>query len=387
MPNTYTVNFNLPKPAKGDLDWDDEYHDAMDTIDAQLKNINDSIANHTSNINNPHNTSFIQLTDTPSSYSGLANRVVVVNGTATGLTTTTKVPLAEDSNKVGGLYPGNTANNVLKLDSTGNVPLSNLPTSLTGKSADMVDSLHFKTVGGLLYFSTDGTTWIVAGEMTKAVYDANNNGKVDRAENADYATNAGTATNATNATNADKVDGKHAADIVLKENTAGTYINVPSGQTISFKVNNTTSAYINNYGIVGSVYNADLAEGFKTNEDTMPANGTVMSFNPLSGLIEVCKKRNDKRFAGIISYTPGHLLGMTDNYKQEFKDNKKLPIALVGQVYARVKAGWLGIKAGDRLMTARNGKLTKCYWFGHQVATAMESIPPFEEKQIKVLLR
>ena len=59
----------------------------------------------------------------------------------------------------------------------------------------------------------------------------------------------------------------------------------------------------------------------------------------------------------------------------------------MGQVYARVKAGWLGIKAGDRLMTARNGKLTKCFWFGHQVATAMESIPPFEEKQIKVLLR
>jgi len=130
MANTYTIHFNLPKPAKGDLDWDDEYHEAMDTIDAQLKNINDSIANHTSNINNPHSTSFIQLTDTPSSYSGLANRVVVVNSTATGLTTVTRVPLAEDSNKVGGLYPGNSANNVLKLDSTGKVPLSNLPISL-----------------------------------------------------------------------------------------------------------------------------------------------------------------------------------------------------------------------------------------------------------------
>ncbi len=129
MANTYTIHFNLPKPAKGDLDWDDEYHEAMDTIDAQLKNINDSIANHTSNINNPHSTSFIQLTDTPSSYSGLANRVVVVNSTATGLTTVTRVPLAEDSNKVGGLYPGNSANNVLKLDSTGKVPINNLPIS------------------------------------------------------------------------------------------------------------------------------------------------------------------------------------------------------------------------------------------------------------------
>ena len=138
MANTYTIHFHLPKPDKGDLDWDDEYHEAMDIVDAQLKSVNDSLTNHTSNTNNPHSTSFIQLTDTPSSYSGLANRVVVVNSTATGLTTVTRVPLAEDSNKVGGLYPGNSANNVLKLDSTGKVPLSNLPISLY----DAVDKKH-----------------------------------------------------------------------------------------------------------------------------------------------------------------------------------------------------------------------------------------------------
>ncbi len=104
MANTYTIHFHLPKPDKGDLDWDDEYHEAMDIVDAQLKSVNDSLTNHTSNTNNPHSTSFIQLTDTPSSYSGLANRVVVVNSTATGLTTVTKVPSASNADTVGGKY-------------------------------------------------------------------------------------------------------------------------------------------------------------------------------------------------------------------------------------------------------------------------------------------
>lgn len=156
MANTYTVNFNLPKPDKGDFDWDDEYHEAMDIIDEQLKLIYDE---HISNLNNPHNTSFIKLTDTPSSYSGLANRVVVVNSTATGITTVTRVPAAEDSNKVGGLYPGNSANNVLKLDSTGKVPLNNIPSSL----------------------------------MTKSIYDTNNDGIVDKAETIDNGTYSATA--------------------------------------------------------------------------------------------------------------------------------------------------------------------------------------------------
>lgn len=161
MANTYTIHFHLPKPDKGDLDWDDEYHEAMDIVDAQLKSVNDSLTNHTSNTNNPHSTSFIQLTDTPSSYSGLANRVVVVNSTATGLTTVTRVPLAEDSNKVGGLYPGNSANNVLKLDSTGKVPLSNLPISLYDADNDgIVDKAEA---------IDDGTYTATAQEIKDAV--------------------------------------------------------------------------------------------------------------------------------------------------------------------------------------------------------------------------
>ena len=92
MPNTYTINYNLPKPSKSDLDWDDEYHTCMDTIDSLIKAVNDHLDIHEADEENPHAVSFLKLTDTPASYTGLANRVVVVNSTASGLTTVTGVP-------------------------------------------------------------------------------------------------------------------------------------------------------------------------------------------------------------------------------------------------------------------------------------------------------
>ena len=38
MANTYTPNYNLAKPAKGDIDWDDELNGNFDTIDSALNN-------------------------------------------------------------------------------------------------------------------------------------------------------------------------------------------------------------------------------------------------------------------------------------------------------------------------------------------------------------
>ena len=38
MANTYTPKYNLAKPAKGDIDWDDELNGNFDTIDSVLDN-------------------------------------------------------------------------------------------------------------------------------------------------------------------------------------------------------------------------------------------------------------------------------------------------------------------------------------------------------------
>lgn len=52
---------------------------------------------------------------------------------------------AVDADKVDGYDAGNAADNVLKLDASGLVPLGNIPANLTGKNADTVDGAHAGT--------------------------------------------------------------------------------------------------------------------------------------------------------------------------------------------------------------------------------------------------
>jgi len=47
-----------------------------------------------------------------------------------------------DADLLDGFHAGTAANNVLKLDASGLVPLANIPATLTGKNADQVDGLH-----------------------------------------------------------------------------------------------------------------------------------------------------------------------------------------------------------------------------------------------------
>jgi len=61
--NTYTSNYDLAKPAEGDLNWSDELNGNFDIIDTVLKNAIDNITSHESNIT-PHQTQqLIYLTD------------------------------------------------------------------------------------------------------------------------------------------------------------------------------------------------------------------------------------------------------------------------------------------------------------------------------------
>ncbi len=63
-------------------------------------------------------------------------KVKTVDGGGSGL----------DADLLDGAHAGNGPNNVLKLDSGGFVPLPNIPGTLTGKSADMVDGKHFSDI-------------------------------------------------------------------------------------------------------------------------------------------------------------------------------------------------------------------------------------------------
>ena len=63
-------------------------------------------------------------------------KVKTVDGSGSGL----------DADLLDGAHAGSGPNNVLKLDSGGFVPLLNIPGTLTGKSADMVDGKHFSDI-------------------------------------------------------------------------------------------------------------------------------------------------------------------------------------------------------------------------------------------------
>lgn len=61
-----------------------------------------------------------------------------------------KIPgsITGDADTVDGAHAGTGANNVLKLDANGLVPLGNIPGTLTGKDADTVDGLHAADIMG-----------------------------------------------------------------------------------------------------------------------------------------------------------------------------------------------------------------------------------------------
>ena len=369
MPNTYTPNYNLAKPSQGDVQWDDEINGNFDIIDQVLHQVTISLESHTTNTDNPHNTTYDQVGAAPASHTHQGSDIL------------------------------------------GQVAYA--------ANADRTDNIHLKTENNLLYFSTDNINWVVAGEMTKAVYDANNDGIVDNSDRVDgydaaIASNPNTvavrnsngdlsarvfgstappgippitvaSTTVCTNLNADMVDSKHASDFLLLDNTSSVNINVPSGQTINFQTGGTTRAYVNDYGLVGAVYNSDIAEGFVTSETQQPEEGDIMVFDR-DGRVK--KFRKTGRFAGVISYRPGLLLGMTHNWQEEFEKNKKIPVALLGQVQTNVYGGWMGVKPGDPLTLGKDNTLRKKLFFWEPtVSIALESVPKRTKKKIRVLLR
>jgi hypothetical protein len=414
VPNTYTPNYNLAKPSQGDVQWDDEINGNFDIIDQVLHQVTISLESHTTNTDNPHNTTYDQVGAAPASHTHQGSDILGQVAYAANADRTDNIHLKTENNllyfstdNINWIVAGEMTKAVYDTNNDGIVD-----------NADQVDGIHFRIQNNLLQFSTNNTTWIVAGEMTKAVYDANNNGIVDNAEkvggyDAAIASNPNTvavrnsngdlsarvfgstappgtppitvaSTTVCTNLNADMVDSKHASDFLLLNNTSSVNINVPSGQTINFQTGGTTRAYVNDYGLVGAVYNADIAEGFYTDEEQLPAEGTVMTINK-HGRAVVAKKGS--RFLGIVSYHPGLLLGMSHNWEVEFERNRKIPIALVGQVRVVVNGGRSGVSPGDWLSTDDNGSLRKASWFSEKVAIALESVPPKRKEIIKVLIR
>jgi hypothetical protein len=172
----YTANYNLIKPGYDETADIKVINENMDTIDGKLKENADGLSTHSSKAASTSASGHVQLQTTvdnsettaltpkalnthladdtkhitstertiwnnkldASAYTAadVLAKVKTVDGDGSGL----------DADLLDGAHAGNGPNNVLKLDSGGFVPLPNIPGTLTGKSADMVDGKHFSDI-------------------------------------------------------------------------------------------------------------------------------------------------------------------------------------------------------------------------------------------------
>jgi YD repeat-containing protein len=121
MAITYTPNYQLAKPDRGTLEWDDEINGNFDILDITIKGLELVLLSHINNTNNPHQVTYTQVGAAPASHTHTKSSISDLE-----TITTTPNPSA-----------------IPKSDSSGKLDLGWLKTgSGSGLDADTVDGLH-----------------------------------------------------------------------------------------------------------------------------------------------------------------------------------------------------------------------------------------------------
>lgn len=139
-----------------------------DTPTKSLEQLNTDVVSHLADKANPHQVTAAQTgalvsVDGVSNAGGNIDLVAGANIAITPDDANNRITIGgtgtwPNADTVDGAHAGTAANNVLKLDASGLVPLGNIPAILTGKSADKVDNIHFQIYNGVLQYD-DGTGW------------------------------------------------------------------------------------------------------------------------------------------------------------------------------------------------------------------------------------
>ncbi len=124
---------------------------------------------------------------------------------------------------------------------------------------------------------------------------------------------------------------------------------------ISFYFNTSEVAYVNRYGLVGAVYNADIIEFFEHDLEFMPRQGQCIVLNE-EGKAVVSYKEADPNVIGFVSYSPGLTLGGTTEFEEEFEKGR-LPVALLGQIQDVLIESDKNRPAGSLLVSGMEGRL------------------------------
>ena len=135
--------------------------------------------------------------------------------------------------------------------------------------------------------------------------------------------------------------------------------------------------------------NKDCAEDFDIEVSANAEPGAVMVLDE-SGLLRECRRAYDKRAVGVVSgagnFRPGLILGRDDA-----RDVRRAPVALVGKVYCKVDARHVAIETGDLLTTSTTkGHAMKAddpaRAFGAVIGKALLGVPRGERDLIPILV-
>lgn len=86
---------------------------------------------------------------------------------------------------------------------------------------------------------------------------------------------------------------------------------------------------ITSEGVTGAIW-SDIAEYFETDLTEMPEQGSCICIR--NGKAVLSDRIADPMVIGCVSYKPSYILGGTPDFEKEFKENHKIPVAILGQI-------------------------------------------------------
>ena len=109
---------------------------------------------------------------------------------------------------------------------------------------------------------------------------------------------------------------------------------------------------ISSDGVTGAIW-SDIAEYFDTDMTEMPEQGACICVK--NGKAVLSDMEADTSVIGCVSYKPAYILGGTTDFKKEFEENHKIPVAVVGQIKDVKVYSDTDIYSGALLISGKNG--------------------------------
>ena len=125
---------------------------------------------------------------------------------------------------------------------------------------------------------------------------------------------------------------------------------------LTVKVGNRVVSQINSSGITGALWNADIAEYFVADDSIveLPEEGSCICVH--HGKAVLSSEEGDPSVIGCVSYHPAYILGGSTDFKKEFEENHKIPVAVLGQIKNVPYYSDYNLETGGLLVSGKNGK-------------------------------